>query len=722
MCRRLIFLSSLVLVLGLVGYASGGYTASNPSPANGAECVDRNTALTWSPGDGAMAHDVYFGTDYNNVNNATVGSPMGVYKGRQVSTTYSPGTLGDCTTYYWRIDEVNVPIIVKGDVWHFTTDGNSCCHCISPPSNMAAWWPLDETVGNTSEDRVWDNNGTWMNSPTPITAGMVNGALSFDGVNDYVNVPDAPELNFGTGDFSIDAWIRTDSNDTYEVFVDKRIYNNAIGYEFLLYHGKLTFGLGAPNGWTSYWNPTSSDLNDGEWHFVAVTVNRDEPNGGKLYCDGEIIHTFNPTNRAGNITNSADLWIGRHHPVDIYDYNMWFDGEIDEVELFNRALDVNEIRAIYTAGSDGKCKCEPGLTYKDDIKWSQPPVEDETGCINGWDEVSIIDSNNNCWNCPAQLHGDADCDGHVGSSDAAILAAAYGTHYGEPNYNPCADFDRDDDVDMLDQGIMAANWGNYPGDSPLARPIVADDWVCMDDRPIKDIHWWGSFKGWTGDVPPNDKPKAFCLGIWTDVPDPNKSDPNNFSHPGRLVWQKVCSCYTWSYAGCDIDPRGIDQNETCFMFDQLLSQDEWFHQDPNADPNDGKGTVYWLSIAAVHDGNTPAYPWGWKTRPHFYNDDAVRIADVNGILWPLSIGSTWVSGEPIKYPAGTSWDLAFVLTTNRKYAPRRGYWPSQSPSSDATPLSQVDFDGDLIVNFKDFAVMAEEWLTEGQVWPEWDLP
>jgi hypothetical protein len=357
--------------------------------------------------------------------------------------------------------------------------------------------------------------------------------------------------------------------------------------------------------------------------------------------------------------------------------------------------------------------------YPDDIKWSQPPVEVNEGIINGWDEVSIIDSNSNCWSCPTQCHGDADCDGYVGAADSTILVAAYNTHYGDPNYNPCADFDRDGDVDTNDQQIMMAYWGtNPPGNCPSARAIVADDWICMDDRPITDIHWWGSFKGWTMCVLPDDKPNAFRLGIWTDVPDPNKRNPGNFSHPGKLVWEKVCSCYTWSYAGYDLDPRGIDQNEACFKFDQLLSQDEWFHQDSN----DSNGTVYWLSIAAVYDGNTPAYPWGWKTRPHFYNDDAVRITDINDGSWPPKIGKSWASGQPIEYPAGTSWDLAFVLTANRMYPPRRGYWPPTLANSITTPLSQVDFNGDLIINFKDFAVFAGYWLTEGQIWPEFDLP
>lgn len=360
--------------------------------------------------------------------------------------------------------------------------------------------------------------------------------------------------------------------------------------------------------------------------------------------------------------------------------------------------------------------------YKDDIKWSQPPVEDNRGRINGWDEVSVLDAN--CWDCPTQCHGDADCNGYVDQTDLNILTAAYGTSSGEPNYNPCADFDRDGDVDSSDHSILLSAWHTYPlTDCPSAGVIVADDWLCLDDRPIKDIHWWGSFKGWTERIPPeNEMPSAFHIGIWTDVPDPEPNNPNTFSHPGELVWENICDCYVWSYAGCDVDPRGEGENDTCFKFDQLLSQDKWFYQESN-EPN---GTVYWLSIAAIYDGNTPEHPWGWKTRPHFYNDDAVRIMDVNEGLWPPVIGSFWENGEPIEYPEGTSWDMAFVLTTNRKYTPRRWHWPPDPipplpdpplPTPEIYPVAVVDIYEDGEINFKDFAVIASYWLEEATFWP-----
>ena len=132
------------------------------------------------------------------------------------------------------------------------------------------------------------------------------------------------------------------------------------------------------------------------------------------------------------------------------------------------------------------------------------------------------------------------------------------------------------------------------------------------------------------------------------------------------------------------------ENEACFQFTQLLSENEWFQQEPNEDPDIPH--IYWLSIAAVYD-ETPSYPWGWKTRPHKFNDDAVRITGAS--LWPPAIGSVFNAGIPIELQ-GESWDLAFELTTNEPKAP-----------------ASADLNYDGIVNLADFAIFASQWLTAG---------
>ncbi|MFB0555997.1 MAG: LamG domain-containing protein [Phycisphaerae bacterium] len=91
-------------------------TAYLPEPADGAEQVNLGGSLSWTPGFGSKLHTVYFGETFDEVDNATGGSPQG-------TATYSPGTLRMAKTYYWRVDEFDILETHKGDVWSFTTEG-----------------------------------------------------------------------------------------------------------------------------------------------------------------------------------------------------------------------------------------------------------------------------------------------------------------------------------------------------------------------------------------------------------------------------------------------------------------------------------------------------------------------------------------------------------------------------------------------------------------------
>jgi hypothetical protein len=91
-------------------------TAYLPEPADGAESIDLNSDLNWTGGFGAKLHTVYFGDNFDDVNNAAGGLPQG-------TTTYDPGPLELAKTYYWRVDEFDIIETHKGDVWSFTTEG-----------------------------------------------------------------------------------------------------------------------------------------------------------------------------------------------------------------------------------------------------------------------------------------------------------------------------------------------------------------------------------------------------------------------------------------------------------------------------------------------------------------------------------------------------------------------------------------------------------------------
>jgi len=97
-------------------FAIAPNTAYNPDPADGAESVDPDVELSWTGGFDAKLHTVYFGENFDDVNNATEGLPQGI-------TTYTPGPLKLAETYYWRVDEFDAIATYKGDVWSFTTEG-----------------------------------------------------------------------------------------------------------------------------------------------------------------------------------------------------------------------------------------------------------------------------------------------------------------------------------------------------------------------------------------------------------------------------------------------------------------------------------------------------------------------------------------------------------------------------------------------------------------------
>jgi arabinan endo-1,5-alpha-L-arabinosidase len=168
-------------------------TAFNPSPPDGAQNEDLYVDLTWSAGVGAKLHYVYFGTDWEAVNEAD--DTRGVwpeFKGCQKQNSFDPGTLAVGQTYYWRIDEVNNIDVKKGNVWSFTTTpyyyevltGNySWVHdpvIIKQDDTYYVFYTAERTPFRTSTDmHCWSWGGTvWPSGPPAWTWEQVP---DFDG-------------------------------------------------------------------------------------------------------------------------------------------------------------------------------------------------------------------------------------------------------------------------------------------------------------------------------------------------------------------------------------------------------------------------------------------------------------------------------------------------------------------------------------------------------------
>ncbi len=100
-------------------------TAHGPSPSEGLTDVPADVVLSWMPGESAVTHNVYLGTNFDDVNDATATNDLGVLvSSGQTATAYDPASrLEFGQTYYWRVDEVEAGnTVVKGGVWSFTTE------------------------------------------------------------------------------------------------------------------------------------------------------------------------------------------------------------------------------------------------------------------------------------------------------------------------------------------------------------------------------------------------------------------------------------------------------------------------------------------------------------------------------------------------------------------------------------------------------------------------
>jgi len=265
--------------------------------------------------------------------------------------------------YYFAgiIDEVAIysRALTAEEIQHHYQDGlhglGYDVECTTPPDNMVSWWPGD----GDANDIVDGNNGTEYGAT--YAAGRVDQAFSFDGVDDYVEVPDADNLDV-SNELTIDAWFynkgKIDSKMRWQRIIHKNYRKN---YEMWIddFDRKLSFRIG--NGLGPYATLSSgTTIQFDIWYHVAAVY---DGTSMKLYLNGDLSNSMNTSITALGIT--ADPVIIGNVGTDItsFYHNRPFNGLIDEVEIFNRALLQSEIQAIYLAGSAGKCKIT-----------NQPPV------------------------------------------------------------------------------------------------------------------------------------------------------------------------------------------------------------------------------------------------------------------------------------------------------------------------------------------------------------
>jgi hypothetical protein len=206
---------------------------------------------------------------------------------------------------------------------------------IPVPKAPIARWKLDETTGTTAVDSISGHDGTLSNGPT-WTGGQLDGALSFDGTNDYINVAHDDALSL-TETMTFSAWINASSfGSSYQTIVAKDGSGSGSNFWFGTWGRELLFGFFSGGTFREVFT-SGLDLQPGTWYHLAASFdnNTDEV---ILYLDGVPVHngtlTFSPT------AVSANLRIGRSP-----DGEYW-RGLLDDVRIYDEVLGDSEIAAL----------------------------------------------------------------------------------------------------------------------------------------------------------------------------------------------------------------------------------------------------------------------------------------------------------------------------------------------------------------------------------------
>jgi hypothetical protein len=294
--------------------------AYDPDPPDDARHVLLDATLSWTAGFGAKLHYVYFGDNFDDVNNAVGGQLL-------TDTTYTPSTLESEKTYYWRVDESDGATTFEGDVWSFTTIP---AIPISDP-NFIAWWKLDEGSGNTALDWSGHGNHAAIGGTSDFVSGYDGDALDFDGSSDYIDV----DGQIASGTFTLTMWIRPRdipySSGYYAVLHDDAWNAGSVHVHLRNTSSLINADINSGPGVES-----TTVLQEDEWYNCALTVTDVGGNASQLYINGILENSGSGgdgTPYLGPMNIGAwENGTSRH-----------YHGLMDDIRVYDKVLTLDEI-------------------------------------------------------------------------------------------------------------------------------------------------------------------------------------------------------------------------------------------------------------------------------------------------------------------------------------------------------------------------------------------
>jgi hypothetical protein len=287
------------------------------------------------------------GTAYGPGRIHTNDYPVFIGENSQNRGRYWNGLIDDVRLYNSALEHRQVKALAVGETPTEPPGKVSLRSSTAPATagsaQLAGWWKLDEVEGSEAADSSGHGiRGILLGNPRwQPDGGKVGGALQLDGQEDCVEITNEPAFDI-TGEITVAAWIKADRLDReWQAIVTKgdtawRLQRHR-DRNTLAFHGN---GIG----------PTelgggvegSRTVNDGEWHHAAAVY---DGSVASLYIDGTLDQSVRIAGRI--LTNDYPVLIGENAERPGREWN----GMIDEVCIFRRALDANGVGALY-AGDD----------------------------------------------------------------------------------------------------------------------------------------------------------------------------------------------------------------------------------------------------------------------------------------------------------------------------------------------------------------------------------
>jgi prepilin-type N-terminal cleavage/methylation domain-containing protein len=209
--------------------------------------------------------------------------------------------------------------------------------------NLVSEWKFDDST-NLGLDSWGSNNGT-NHGATAITDEsqcVSGGCASFDGDDDYISIANNSTLNFNTSDFTIAFWAKVNTVTNNAVFISKDWTDGV--YAVRIIGTNYSGVIKALAGTTAY--PATYAIKTNKWEHITMVVDRDDT--VILYQDITVRTPIDiSVDQSKNISPSTSLYLGYSHG---YISNVYLDGFMDEIQIYNAAISESQIKQNYLSG------------------------------------------------------------------------------------------------------------------------------------------------------------------------------------------------------------------------------------------------------------------------------------------------------------------------------------------------------------------------------------